>query len=215
MCNFFSLGLSWISIFKIWQLKHEGFLSVCNHSMTMVMQKKNKRGKKPPTLMSFDNSQRFISPVLPSHFSFSQFHFFFTEKVKKRSNSLILWYTPHDYLCFLFVLTWGFAHWIVSGVNHLGPTVFQGDIHLDSLMSLLCEPDSGRCCTTIFTSPICLNHIFGHIHYLLILVLAFVKTDFRSSDTPMSFVKVSASSVFSIPTSYYFIQPCPLHKLSQ
>jgi len=120
-------------------------------------------------------------------------------------------------MCFLCVLTCFLDRWILSGVNHSGPTVLQALIHLDSLMSLLFEPDGGRCHTTIFISYslIRLNHILGHIHYLLILLLAFVETCFRSSDILMFSVKVSTSSVFSIPTSYRFALPCPSHILSQ
>lgn len=73
--------------------------------------------------------------------------------------------------------------------------------------------NDGRCYTTIFLSysPGHWNKILGHIHYLLILMMAFVKIYFRASDILMSSVKVSASSLFSIPTSYYFALPCPLH----
>lgn len=184
-----------------------------NHCTTTVMQSKKEREKK--RLQRLLTAAEDLSPLCC--LDVSHFHSFFCFFLQVRSHALILWVTPYDSVCFLFVLTCFLDHWILSGVNHLGPAVFQALTHLDSLMPLLFEPDSGRCYTTIFISysPIRLNHILGHIHYLLILMLAFVKAYFRSSDILLFSVKVFASSVFSIPTSSCFALPCPLHILSQ
>lgn len=116
---------------------------------------------------------------------------------------------------FLFVPTCFLHHWILLGVNHLGPTVFWALIHLDSLTSLLFKPNGGRCYTTIFISysPTHLNYILGYSlsTYFNAGLCKNPLQILRHSYVP---VKVSASSVFSIPTSY-FLHCHALYTLSQ